>query len=103
VNVLDRLDELEREATAGWWNFTRSELNGEIERFIVQPPQGIGDSTVTGRQFRYKDAALIALSRNHLRALIDLAEIASRAIDLDEYPEAKVPLNALMAEKGGER
>ena len=49
MNILDRLDELEREAMAGPWR------SSDVHVY---------------------DAALIALSRNHLRALIDVARAA---------------------------
>ena len=68
MTILERLDELEREAR---------------------------------RLFPGNDS--VAIAHDHLRALIDLAEIASRAIDLDEYPAAKAPLDALLSEEGGER
>ena len=82
MNVLDRLDELEREAT----------LKGM--KAVVREGQW--------EDWNDEEIALQRYSRNHLRALIDVA----RAAEKDwrhvtaEMSEALAPL---LAEEGGER
>jgi len=64
MNVLDALDRLEREATAGQWWVSHHPDNAE---HFIEPEIGNIDE---GNE---SDAALIALSRNHLRAFINCA------------------------------
>ena len=94
MNVLDRLDELEREATAAGLSLTTMALVYYCRN--------------------REEVALIALSRNHLRALIDVAQTASildqhstasaRDPDMDgEFGALRITLAPLLAEEGGER
>ena len=91
MNILDRLDELEREATRGPW---RKESLREVNR--------------------ESDRSLIALSRNHLRALIEVARAAQYVRDawlIIEADDAHLmnacarldPALAPLLEEGGER
>lgn len=74
MKILDELDRLEREATAGPWNNTKSEVYYEGCVTIAVSRAG------TDPKFREQDAKLIAYSRNHLRALIEIARAADKYI-----------------------
>jgi len=73
VNILDRLDELEREATPPPWEHDDGP-EGQWDRVYVTAERWIDASH--DQLEAQADAALIALSRNHLRALIDVARAA---------------------------
>ena len=69
MSALDALDRLEREATAGPWKVEYRQ--GAPGRMLVTAP------TLWNVWDNPPDAALIALSRNHLRALIEIARVAA--------------------------
>ena len=100
MNVLDRLDELEREATTG-----------PFTTFVPDPGQVLHQAqvlalpdVVVADYWTQADASLATFSRNHLRALIEVARIARDysygGATLTEMRDALAPL---LAEKGGER
>jgi len=108
VNVLDRLDELEREATTGPWDNAGWHVHAGSRFTPTHQPLASthGDSEA--------DAALIALSRNHLRALIEVARAAQYVRDawlIIEADDAHLmnacarldPALAPLLEEGGER
>ena len=67
---LDRIDRAEREATPGPWHFNDStDPRGHKGEF--RAPSPYNGFMLVGPWTNGADAALIALSRNHLRALIE--------------------------------
>ncbi len=76
TSVLDELDALEKAATAGPWY--RDEPDDVHARDGAD--QGRGTSIATAWESN-ADAALIALSRNHLRALIEVARAAQAHVE----------------------
>ena len=113
MNVLDQLDELEREATDAPWTFVGGarRSDGHPMEYVMRPhiSKDPGEWWQTwGPCIEHEDAALIALSRNHLRALIDVARAARELTDCpadigDETLPLRLVLLPLLAEEGGER
>jgi hypothetical protein len=87
--VLDRLVELEKAATAAPWEDYKSHLPG------LSTPDG-GMRLMAGCSD--DDRALIALSRNHLRALIEVARAAWQfdARFEERLKDLAAPLNAAL-------
>jgi len=78
MNILDRLDELEKAATPGPWmagSYYDDTAKNNLRFNISQDP---GDRLLAER-LDEADAALIAEARNHLRALIEIARAAEKA------------------------
>lgn len=75
VTPLDRLDQLEREATPQIPNRWKWELDRGNYRIRVLAPAGVWVEI----PYDQADAELICLSRNHLRALIEVAKAADEA------------------------
>ena len=85
MNPLDTLDLLEREATVGPWSADPDLADYDAGLHNVwhpiDPKRAGGLAAVAHDIFSLNDAALIALSRNHLRALIDVARAAQARIE----------------------
>ena len=110
MNILDRLDEAEREATPPPWEHDNGP-DGQWDRVFVTHAAVSKSRWIEASHDRPEaqaDAALIALSRNHLRALIDVARAARELTDCpadigDETLPLRLVLLPLLAEEGGER
>ena len=103
MNILDRLDELEREATAGPW---------EKPSGIMVKRWAMTANDIQCTRLPDADAALMALSRNHLRALLDVAwAAASHHVNAEAAAEGCLcpdcilhrSVAPLLSEEGGER
>jgi len=95
VNVLDQLDELEREATDAPWTFVGGarRSDGHPMEYVMRPhiSKDPGEWWQTwGPCIEHEDAALIALSRNHLRALIEVARLADPFASLEAAGRAAI-------------
>jgi len=88
LTPLDRLDQLEREATAGPWRHDDGP-DGQWDRVYVTAERWIEASH--DRPEAQADGALIALSRNHLRALIEVARAAEAYRDYNANPDSRKP------------
>ena len=94
--VLDALDRLEQEATAGPWIADRDLAEYDAGLHNVWHPIRGGLSAVAHDIFPFDDAVLIALSRNHLRALIEVARAAEHLTDGPGGNEL-IPLDVALA------
>jgi hypothetical protein len=68
VKILERLDQLEKEATASPWYYRCGAVQSETDTLLMSTSAARGDET--------QDGSLIAELRNHARALIDVARAA---------------------------
>lgn len=82
MNVLDQLDQLEREATAPPWKAQPS----MPYRTVTAGPLTILELAYQSASFEHRDDAdanLIAFSRTHLRALLNAAKFLKRLREWD--------------------
>ena len=88
MNTLDKLKELQAAATPGPWEVHRTDVGDEVGCFVPSRIDGVGATVVDddGGMCPYNEpwevktleanAELITTSRNHIDALIEVAEAA---------------------------